>query len=146
MFGANGPIGRYDQFNHEASQLLVTCRGATCGSVNISEPFSWITGNAMVVRPKDDRISVGYLEQFFKGAMDWSKVITGAAQPQITRQSLAPSLVPVPDRDTQDRQASALKDLQDRLAQMESLIETKLVDIASLRQSFLQKAFAGELT
>ncbi|MHA6723813.1 restriction endonuclease subunit S [Sphingomonas sp. RS2018] len=146
VFGANGPIGRYDKFNHEAPQLLVTCRGATCGSVNISEPFSWITGNAMVVRPEDDRISVGYLEQFFRGAMDWGKVITGAAQPQITRQSLAPTLVPVPDRDAQDQQASALKDLQDRLAQMEGLIKTKLDDIASLRQSFLNKAFAGELT
>lgn len=146
VFGANGPIGRYDKFNHEAPQLLVTCRGATCGSVNISEPFSWITGNAMVVRPKDDRISVDYLEQFFRGAMDWNTVITGAAQPQITRQSLAPSLVPVPERHTQDQQASALKGLQDKFSLMESQIKAKLDDIASLRQSFLQKAFAGELT
>ena len=53
VFGANGVIGRYDKFNHEEPQLLVTCRGATCGSVNISEPNSWITGNAMVVRPED---------------------------------------------------------------------------------------------
>jgi type I restriction enzyme S subunit len=146
VFGANGPIGRYDQFNHEEAQLLVTCRGATCGSINVSEPFSWITGNAMVVRPKDGRISADYLEQFFRGAMDWSAVITGAAQPQITRQSLAPTLVPVPDRQTQDRQASELKALQGKLAQMKVQIEAKLNDLADLRQSFLQKAFAGELT
>ena len=25
--------------NHAEPQLLVTCRGATCGAVNISEPF-----------------------------------------------------------------------------------------------------------
>ena len=49
VFGANGVIGRYDKFNHEEPQLLITCRGATCGSVNISAPRSWITGNAMVV-------------------------------------------------------------------------------------------------
>lgn len=146
VFGANGPIGRYDKFNHEAPQLLVTCRGATCGSVNISEPFSWITGNAMVVSPKSDRISIDYLEQFFRGAMDWSPVITGAAQPQITRQSLAPTLVPVPERHTQDQQASALKGLQGKLSLMENQIKAKLVDIASLRQSILRQAFAGELT
>jgi type I restriction enzyme S subunit len=47
VFGANGLIGYYDKYNHEDPQLLITCRGATCGSVNISNPFSWITGNAM---------------------------------------------------------------------------------------------------
>ncbi|HPB91842.1 MAG TPA: restriction endonuclease subunit S, partial [Rugosibacter sp.] len=36
VFGANGIIGRYDKFNHEEPQLLITCRGATCGSVNVS--------------------------------------------------------------------------------------------------------------
>jgi hypothetical protein len=38
VFGANGIIGHYDRFNHEDPQLLITCRGATCGSVNISAP------------------------------------------------------------------------------------------------------------
>ena len=38
VFGANGIIGRYGKFNHEEPQLLITCRGAPCGSVNISEP------------------------------------------------------------------------------------------------------------
>ena len=52
VYGANGVIGRYNEFNHENPQLLVTCRGATCGSVNISEPNSWINGNAMVIQPK----------------------------------------------------------------------------------------------
>ena len=37
-FGANGVIGRYSQYNHEEAEVLVTCRGATCGTVNISTP------------------------------------------------------------------------------------------------------------
>ena len=41
VYGANGIIGRYDKFNHEESQLLVTCRGATCGTVNITQPYAW---------------------------------------------------------------------------------------------------------
>jgi type I restriction enzyme S subunit len=81
VFGANGVIGRYNQFNHEEPQLLITCRGATCGSVNISAPRSWITGNAMVVRPKHSSLSMRFLEYFFRGAIDISAAITGAAQP-----------------------------------------------------------------
>ena len=31
VFGANGKIGKYDKYNHEKPQLIVTCRGASCG-------------------------------------------------------------------------------------------------------------------
>ena len=64
VYGANGVIGRYNQFNHEEPQLLITCRGATCGSVNISAPRSWVTGNAMVVRPKNESLEMRYLNIF----------------------------------------------------------------------------------
>jgi type I restriction enzyme S subunit len=90
VYGANGVIGRYDKFNHEEPQLLVTCRGATCGAVNVSDPFSWVTGNAMVIRPLDSSIDTKFLEYLFRGGIDISKSITGAAQPQITRTNLAP--------------------------------------------------------
>lgn len=90
VFGANGIIGRYDKFNHEEPQLLITCRGATCGSVNVSEPYSWITGNAMVVRPQSPSLDLKFLEYLFRGGIDVSKTITGTAQPQITRTNLAP--------------------------------------------------------
>lgn len=90
VFGANGIIGKYDKYNHEHEQLLVTCRGATCGSVNISQPKSWITGNAMVIQPDLAKVSVRYMEYLFRGGIDLSKAITGSAQPQITRKSLEP--------------------------------------------------------
>lgn len=90
VFGANGIIGKFDKYNHENPEVLITCRGATCGSVNVSLPNSWINGNAMVVRPKSDSISKKYLEYFARGAIDYRKVITGAAQPQITRATLSP--------------------------------------------------------
>ena len=42
VFGANGIIGYYHQFNHEKAQIIITCRGSTCGTVNMSAPNSWI--------------------------------------------------------------------------------------------------------
>jgi len=88
VYGANGIIGKYDKYNHEEPQLLITCRGATCGSVNVSTPFSWINGNAMVIQPDISKVSLRYMEYLFKGGIDLSRAITGSAQPQITRQSL----------------------------------------------------------
>jgi type I restriction enzyme S subunit len=110
VFGANGIIGRYNQFNHAEPQLLITCRGATCGTVNVSLPNSWITGNAMVVRPKDDSIDLRYLEYYFRGGIDISTAITGAAQPQITRTNLEPLPIRLPNSLDEQRRIVAVLD------------------------------------
>jgi len=89
VYGANGVIGKYNAYNHELPQLLVTCRGATCGTINISEPYSWITGNSMVVQIKDtSKACIEYLTYYLKQKQIMRAVITGAAQPQITRTNL----------------------------------------------------------
>ncbi|PLY12828.1 MAG: restriction endonuclease subunit S [Sedimenticola sp.] len=100
VFGANGIIGYFTEYNHEAPEVLITCRGATCGTVNMSEAHSWVTGNAMVAQPKDDRLDKIFLFYFLKNT-DLSSVISGAAQPQITRQSLAPFQIPLPPLEVQ---------------------------------------------
>lgn len=112
VYGANGIIGRYDKYNHESSEVLMTCRGATCGTINVSEPFSWINGNAMVIHPQSDELNKAYLVYVLKG-IDLSNVITGAAQPQITRQSLSPTKIPIPPIAEQERIVAELDLLSD---------------------------------
>ena len=146
VFGANGVIGRYDKFNHEEPQLLVTCRGATCGSVNISEPKSWITGNAMVVRPKDHALDLHFLEFVFRGGIDISAAITGAAQPQITRTNLSPLLIRYPQSfKEQTRLAEKFEDLTEETQRLARLYERKLAALEALKKSLLHQAFTGEL-
>ena len=146
VFGANGIIGRYDQFNHEEPQLLVTCRGATCGSVNVSLPKSWITGNAMVVRPKDHSLDLRFLEFFFRGGVDLSIAITGSAQPQITRTNLSPLLIRFPeDINEQIRLARSFQNLAAETQRLVSIYERKLAALEELKTSLLHQAFNGEL-
>jgi restriction endonuclease S subunit len=147
VFGANGIIGRHDRYNHEEPQLLVTCRGATCGSVNVSEPFSWITGNAMVVKPHDNRIRIGLLRTIFLYAFDFSKVITGAAQPQITRQSFAPASIAFPKDSVEQASIEAkLQALDEEVNRLDEHYRGQLANLAALKQSLLHRAFTGELT
>lgn len=87
VYGANGIIGKYDRYNHEQCELLMTCRGNTCGEITVSKPYSWINGNAMVIRPKTDNIKRDYIEHFLKFTR-LASIITGGAQPQITRGDL----------------------------------------------------------
>jgi type I restriction enzyme, S subunit len=88
VYGANGIIGRYDDFNHDGEQLVIGCRGS-CGEVNITSGKCWITGNAMVVKPNAN-VLLNFLKYFLLQREVTNAVITGTAQPQITRKSLAP--------------------------------------------------------
>jgi type I restriction enzyme S subunit len=142
VFGANGVIGRYDKYNHEEPQLLITCRGATCGSVNVSAPNSWITGNAMVVRPKTNLLLMRYLEYLFRGGFDISRAITGAAQPQITRTNLAPLKISYPiSIYEQKRIISILDEAFEGIATAKTNTEKNLQNARSLYENYLQSIF-----
>lgn len=142
VFGANGIIGRYNKFNHEEPQLLITCRGATCGSVNISEPYSWINGNAMVVRPKDRSLNIRFLEYLFRGGIDLSKSITGAAQPQITRQSLSPIIISYPKPLSEQQHIVYILDKAfNAIATAKANAEKSLKNARELFESYLQGVF-----
>jgi type I restriction enzyme S subunit len=146
VFGANGIIGNYDQYNHEDPQLLITCRGATCGSVNISLPKSWITGNAMVVRPINESINLKFLEYAFRGGVNLSKAITGAAQPQITRTNLSTIQIRFPESVAQQKRlAETFEALAAETQRLESLYQNKLNALDELKKSLLHQAFTGNL-
>ena len=111
VYGANGVIGRYDKFNHADSEVLVTCRGATCGTVNRSQPLAWITGNAMVVKPLNNIVTKEFLHYYFKFVADFSSVITGAAQPQITRQTLSRLMIVIPKLKNQNEITNIVREI-----------------------------------
>lgn len=141
VYGANGVIGRYNFYNHENSEVLLTCRGATCGTINVSEPFSWINGNAMVIHPKNDDLIQSFLVYYLRG-VDLSDVITGAAQPQITRQSLFPTLISIPPLAEQER-------IVDELDLLSGIIEKKKEQLKAydqLAQSIFYTMFGDPIT
>ena len=87
VYGANGIIGYYSEYNHEFPVIAITCRGATCGTINITKPNSYITGNAMCLDNIIGDVDLRYL-YYCLLHVDFKDVISGSAQPQITRQGL----------------------------------------------------------
>lgn len=108
VYGANGRIGSYSEFNHEFPTILITCRGATCGTINVCEPMSYVTGNAMALDDLDARKAELRFVVHALVHHGVSKAITGTAQPQITRQSLASISIPLPPLSEQRRIADIL--------------------------------------
>lgn len=122
VFGANGVIGYYDEFNHESAEIAITCRGATCGTVNVTEPKSWITGNAIVAQPSSKDILKKYLFETLIYC-DLSTMITGTAQPQITRENLSPYKIPLPPLDIQQQIVSECEAIDGEVEQAQQNVK-----------------------
>ena len=102
VYGANGVIGHYSSYNHEHPTILIACRGASCGAINISEPHSYITGNAMCLDNLSDKVQFEYLA-YFLTQYNFSSIISGGAQPQITYTNLQKVEVPIVPIESQSR-------------------------------------------
>ncbi|HQL52588.1 MAG TPA: N-6 DNA methylase [Candidatus Magasanikbacteria bacterium] len=134
VFGANGAIGYYHSYNEEYPEVLVTCRGATCGTVNLSEHKCWVTGNAMVVRPKNSNILLKKFLFYFLKNKNLSSVVSGSAQPQIIRSSLSLFKISLPPLSVQ-------KEIVEKIE-----VKQKAIDAAKevIRNLERERAYFGE--
>lgn len=143
VYGANGRIGYYSHFNHEEPTVLITCRGATCGTINISEPKSYVTGNAMALDSLDERrVDRNYLARALRLEGLLRKSITGSAQPQITRQSLQGVTVPLPPLAEQKRIAAVL----DTVDTLRTKRRQAIALLGDLEQAIFRDMFGDLLT
>lgn len=131
VYGANGVIGYYSEYNHEKATLLITCRGATCGALNICEPFSYVNGNAMALDDLSSEVDLRYL-YYYLLARGLSDTITGSAQPQIVRQSLEKVVIDYPPLDEQRRIAAVLDKVSDLIAKRRAQLD-KLDELVKAR-------------
>ena len=141
VYGANGQIGWHNQFNHEEPELILGCRGS-CGTVHVTEPRSWINGNAMVVHPTNGAMDISFLAYALKGGIELTDAITGAAQPQITRTSLMPLVISFPESlAEQQRIVGLLDEAFEGLATAKANAEKTLQNARALFESHLQSVF-----
>lgn len=144
VYGANGIIGFHNEFNHEKETLLIGCRGS-CGEVHISQPKSYINGNAMCLDKLSDNISLHYLYYFLKG-YNFKPIISGSTQPQITQIGLKKVEIPTPTLETQQAIVNKIESLFDEIDEGIGRLKTAAQQIQQYRQSLLKNAFNGELT
>ena len=113
VYGANGIIGKYKDYNHKTEQICITCRGNTCGMVNYTKPMSWITGNAMVINTDEhlNDVCKRYLFHYLS-AYNFNRIISGSGQPQIVRTPLEKLEITLPSIFEQEQKAMLLDRIQ----------------------------------
>lgn len=96
VVGGNKVLGYTEKSTKQRRMPLVTCRGSNCGLVQYPREPVWVSNNAMA-------FDTGNQEQndflyILLRSIDFGDIITGSAQPQITKQPLAAKEVLLPDR------------------------------------------------
>ena len=135
VYGANGIIGYYSEYNHESPVIAITCRGATCGTINITAPKSYVTGNAMCLDNTRPDVLLEYL-YYCLLHYDFHNVISGSAQPQITRQGLEKVSIELHSMDEQRKIIDVLNKLEaiilarkNELQKLDELVKARFVEM-----------------
>jgi type I restriction enzyme S subunit len=143
VFGANGVIGTYKEYNHLMPQIALSCRG-NAGTINLTPEKSWITGNAMVINiDENTKINKLFLLNQLK-SYDFRSIVTGSGQPQITRASLNNVEIVIPSLPEQEKIASLFSKLDERI----ELREHKIASLKEYKKGLQQAIFGnnGERT
>ena len=140
VYGANGIIGKYSRYNHEFEQVVVTCRGNTCGAVNFTKPKSWITGNAMVINLDNSTKSIKTFIYYLLSNTNFQYLISGSGQPQITS-NIRYHKIKLPNLDEQQKIAEVLTTCDDEI----NLLNSKLENLKKQKQGLMQKLLKGEI-
>lgn len=135
VYGANGIIGYYKEYNHENPVIAITCRGATCGSINITVPKAYVTGNAMCLDDLQQDVDFKYL-YYCLLHYNFATIISGSAQPQITRQGLEKVIISIGTPEEQKKIVAVLEKLhaliaarKQQLAALDELVKARFVEM-----------------
>lgn len=142
VYGANGVIGYYSTYTHVKETILVTCRGATCGELTICEPYSYVTGNAMALDELDEKkVLTKYLYYYLK-YRGFHDVISGSAQPQITRTNIEKIKVFVPEKTIQKKIIGIL----DKSVEVIEKRQAQIEELHTLTKSYFIQLFGDPKT
>ena len=137
VFGANGYIGYYKDYNHKEDQVTISARGEGTGTPSFVEGPVWITGNSMVVNVEKQANIIKLFLYAFCLSFNFKPFVTGGAQPQLTREVLKKVNIMLPSLPEQEAIGSFFQDLGKAIAKQEE----KVNQLKENKQTFLKKMF-----
>ncbi|MCT4203892.1 restriction endonuclease subunit S [Elizabethkingia anophelis] len=137
VYGGNGVIGRYNEYNHEGPVIAVACRGEYCGNVHLTVPKSYITGNSMCLDDLNtDIIDLKFL-YYLLFYSNLNSVITGSAQPQIIKNDISRYKIPQIGMTIQKEIVKTIDEFQNNIEK----INSKLQSSKALQKSLINQIF-----
>jgi type I restriction enzyme S subunit len=149
-YGASGVVDHVADFLFDEDLLLVSEDGANLLARTYPIAFSiagktWVNNHAHVLRFKE--MAYQKFIEYYLNSISLEPYVSGMAQPKLNQKFLNSITVPWPHKtDDAAEVVEKLEELSSETQRLETIYQQKLAALAELKQSILQKAFAGELT
>lgn len=143
VYGANGIIGYYNEFNCDKYSVLVTSRGNGSGDVSRTHhPKSFITNNSFVVEPLEHYtyIKLPFINGLFN-IIDFKSYCSGSAQPQLTNKAMRNICIISPPRELVIKYCEIFEIL---FSHIECVIDENS-RLSLLRDTLLPRLMSGEI-
>ena len=143
VYGANGIIGYYDKANCNEQVVLITSRGNGSGDVLMTyHKEAFITNNSFIVSPLEDYsyCQLPFTYQFLRNA-NFRSFRTGAAQPQLTNQSIHTVDVVLPTKGLITAYCEKVSHSNERIIRLKDQIRL----LTEARDRLLPKLMGGEM-
>jgi len=148
-YGASGIVDYVADFLFNEDLLLISEDGANLLARTYPIAFSisgksWVNNHAHVLRFPN--LNTQEYVRLYLNSIDLEPFVSGMAQPKLNQAQLNRIPIPMPDEDSQADIVSKAQQLSAEIEDLEQRYKLTIQDLDDLRQSLLQKAFAGELT
>ncbi|MCZ0914935.1 restriction endonuclease subunit S [Gordonia amicalis] len=140
VYGGNGINGYHAEFMFHEPKLIVGRVGAYCGAVHVTEPFSWVTDNALVATLLRDDLTLEYLLPALTTA-NLNRYAGVSGQPSISGGKIGDVQLAVPPVALQEEFADRISAIK----RQSMLVETALTADDELFASLQTRALCGEL-
>lgn len=141
VYGGNGINGYHSEFMFKEPVIVLGRVGIYCGVVYYSEPYCWVTDNALYVAELSNALHPRYLAEALRVA-NLNQYAGRAGQPLISGNRIYPIEILVPPQEKQEKFAGIINHLH----RYEACLQNAGEYIEKLFSVILHHAFTGDLT
>lgn len=146
-YGASGVIDKVDDYLFDEPLILIAEDGANLVMRNLRLAFIasgqyWVNNHAHILRPLAGNIR--YLCEALE-CVDYNPLITGAAQPKLTKEALKGVEIPFPPPEEQDVIASFISDADEKYSEIEGRLKNEISLLAALKQTTIANVVTGKI-
>lgn len=151
-FGGTNPFSQTINIKYTTSpakmcaegDLILCVRGSTTGRMNIAANNACIGRGVAAIRAKVNQSWLNNIISLMQ--KDILELGRGATFPNVSQSDLKKLVIPMPSNDKMDQAISGIDSTRVASNNAQLNYDKNIKELSNLRQSLLQKAFAGELT
>ncbi len=136
IYGSNGPIGSYEDYNLEKG--LIIGRVGAVGEVHKTEEKAWVSDNAILMEVDEEKADLDFIYDSLS-RRNLKVLATKTAQPLLNQSTVKTVKLPLPPLPEQRRIAEILSTVDEAIQQTDEIIETSKELKKGLMQDLLTK-------